>query len=142
VRVVLAVAVVAAVAGWAQPTRGEAARPPTLKERTAIALAAVLGLPDTEMQSAFLLVRRVRVSTVRPGGSSSFVRFATAAGIARDQSGLYPTGPRTVLVALHRRTRRWTAIDFGISLVGCAKPQSYFGGRRAAILRDLGIRCA
>ena len=103
--------------------------------------AVIQGIPHVEGLVSFFLVRRLVVSTVSPGRSSSFSRFAVASGIAKDQSGLYPTGSRMALVAVHRRTRNWIVVDYGVRRVGCTTPQSLFGGRRAAILRDLGIRC-
>jgi hypothetical protein len=91
--------------------------------------------------AAFFLVRSVVMSTVTPGPNSSFSSFAAVFGVAKDQSGLYPTGPRVALVGRHRRTRNWITIGYGVRPTICREPQSFFGGRRAAILRDLGIRC-
>jgi len=129
------------LAGSATLAGAHAARAPTPKERAALTAAVILQIPHVDGQAAFFLVRRVVMSTVEPGRSSTFMRFGAAYGIAKDQSGLYPTGSRTALVAVHRRTRNWIVVDFGVPRVGCTTPQSFFGGRRAAILRDLGIRC-
>ena len=119
-----------------------AARKPKPNERAAITLAAIDAVPHVGGLAAIFVVRRVVVSTVSPGSSSTFSRFAAAVGVAKDQSGLYPTGPRIALVGLHRRTRNWIAVGYGVDRVLCHEPQSFFGGRRAAILRDLGVRCA
>jgi hypothetical protein len=119
----------------------DAARKPTPSERAAVTLAAIEAVPHVEGLAALFLVRRVVVSTVKPGASSTFSRFAAAFGVGKDQSGLYAPGSRIVLLGLHRRTRTWIAVDYGMSRVGCHEPQSFFGGRRVAILRDLGLRC-
>jgi len=106
-----------------------------------VTAAVIQGIPHVEGLVSFFLVRRLVVSTVSPGRSSSFSRFAVASGIAKDQSGVYPGGSRTVVVALHRGTGRWIVVAYGVRRVGCRSPQAFFGGRRASILRDLGIRC-
>ena len=119
-----------------------AARQPTPSERARVTLAVIQGVPHVDGFAAIFVVRRVVMSTVRPGPSSSFSSFAAAFGVAKDQSGLYPTGPRTALVGQHPRTRNWITVGYGVNPVICHEPQSFFGGRRAAILRDLGIRCS
>jgi hypothetical protein len=118
-----------------------AARKPTPSERAAITLAAIEGVPHVDGIAAIFVVRRVVMSTVRPGSNASFSSFGAAFGVAKDQSGLYPTGPRIALVGRHRRTRAWITVGYGVNRVLCHEPQSLFGGRRAAILRDLDIRC-
>ena len=119
----------------------EAARKPTPKERIAIGTAVILQVPSVQGQTTLFVVRRIVVSTVEPGARAPFTRFAAASGFGKDESGVYPEGPRTALVGLHRRTGRWTVVDYGVRRVGCRTPQSSFGGRRTTILRDLGIRC-
>ena len=118
-----------------------AARKPTPSERAAITLAAIEGIPHIKGMAAIFIVRSVVMSTVKPGSNSSFSSFGAAFGVAKDQSGLFPTGPRIALVGRHRRTLNWITVGYGVSRVLCHEPQSFFGGRRAAILRDLGIRC-
>jgi hypothetical protein len=118
-----------------------AARKPTPSERAAITVAAIEGVPHVQGLVAFFVVRSVVVSTVKPGSNSSFSSFAAVFGVVRDQSGLFPTGPRIALVGRHRRTRNWITVGYGVRRSICREPQSFFGGRRAAILRDLGIRC-
>jgi len=118
-----------------------AARKPTPSERAAVTLAAIDGVPHVQGLVAFFIVRSVVMSTVKPGSNSSFSSFAAVFGVAKDQSGLFPTGPRIALVGRHRRTRNWITIGYGVRRTICREPQSFFGGRRAAILRDLGIRC-
>jgi hypothetical protein len=73
------------------------------------------------------------VSTERPGAS----RFAVADVSGRDRLGAVT--PITALVGFSRRFATWVLIDFGSSDVGCQESQQFFGGRRAAILRDLGL---
>ena len=119
-----------------------AARKPTPSERAGVTLAVIQGVPHVDGFAAIFVVRRVVMSTVKPGPNSSFSSFAAAFGIAKNQSGLYATGPRTALVGLHRRTKNWITIGYGVNRAVCREPQSFFGGRRAAILRDLGIRCS
>ena len=118
-----------------------AARKPTPSERAAITLAVIEGVPHVKGLAAIFVVRKVVMSTVKPGSNSSFSSFGAAFGVAKDQSGLFPTGPRIALVGRHRRTRNWITVGYGVSRVLCDEPQSFFGGRRAAILRDLGIGC-
>jgi hypothetical protein len=118
-----------------------AARKPTPSERAAVTLAAIEGVPQVQGIAAFFLVRSVVMSTVKPGSNSSFSSFAAVFGVAKDQSGLFPTGARIALVGRHRPTRHWITIGYGVPRTICHEPQSFFGGRRAAILRDLGIRC-
>jgi hypothetical protein len=118
-----------------------ASRKPTPSERAAITVAAIDGVPQVQGIAAFFLVRSVVMSTVKPGSNSTFSGFGAAFGVAKDQSGLYPAGPRIALVGRHRRTRNWITIGYGVRRAICREPQSFFGGRRAAILRDLGIRC-
>ena len=119
-----------------------AAREPTPSGRAGVTLAVIQGIPHVDGFAAIFVVRRVVMSTVKPGPSSSFSSFAAAFGIAKDQSGLYAPGPRTALVGLHRRTQNWITIGYGVNRAIRREPQSFFGGRRAAILRDLGIRCS
>lgn len=130
--------VLAAVAALA--VDADAARKPTPREKAAVTLAVVMQVPQIEGVPALFLLKRVVVSTVRPGPGSTFSRFALAVGSARDQSG-YPVGSRAALVGFHRRVPGWVVVDYAPRRVGCRKPQEFFGGRRAAILRDLGIRC-
>jgi hypothetical protein len=118
-----------------------AARKPTPSERAAITVAAINGVPHVQGIAALFIVRSVVMSTVKPGSNSTFSSFGAAFGVAKDQSGLYPAGPRIALVGQHRRTRNWITIGYGVRRAICREPQSFFGGRRAAILRDLGIRC-
>jgi len=101
----------------------------------------ILQVPSVQGLTTLFVVRRIIVSTVEPGARAPFTRFAAASGFGKDESGVFPEGPRTALVGLHRRTGRWTVVDYGLRRIGCWTPQSSFGGRRAAILRDLGIGC-
>lgn len=135
VRVFAALAVVAVLA-----VDAGAARKPTPTERTAVTYAVLTQVPEVPSSPAVVVVKRVVVSTVLPGPGSNFSRFAAAFVVARDAS-LYPAGPRTAVVGLHRRTRGWIMIGYGPGRVVCREPQFFFGGRRAAILRDLGVRC-
>lgn len=134
-RVALVLAVLALLAADAG-----AARKPTSAERAAVTLAVLAQVPDTPAYPASVVVRRVVVSTVRPGPRSAFSRFAAAFVVARDSSG-YPPGPRTAVIGLQERTKGWIMVGYGPTRAVCREPQFFFGGRRAAILRDLGIRC-
>ena len=131
---------VAAVVGVLVATDAGAARKPTASERAAMAAAVLAQVPELPRSPAIVVLRRVVVSTVRPGASSSFSRFAAAFVTARDASP-YPTGQRTGLLGLHERTKGWIMVGYGPDRAVCREPQLFFGGRRAAILRDLGIRC-
>ena len=136
-RAALALSVFAVLAVLAD---ADAARTPTPAERAAVTLAVLAQVPDTAGNRAAVVVRRVVVSTVRPGPRSAFSRFAAAFVVARDSSG-YPPGPRTAVIGLQERTKGWIMVGYGPNRAVCREPQSFFGGRRAAILRDLGIRC-
>lgn len=137
-RVALALAVLAVLAVPTADT--DAARKPTPAERAAVTLALLAQVPDTQGNRAAVVVRRIVVSSVRPGRSSNFSRFAAAFVVARDSSG-FPPGPRTAVIGLNERTQGWIMVGYGPNRVVCKEPQLFFGGRRAAILRDLGIRC-
>ena len=134
-RAALVLAVLAALA-----VDADAARKPTPAERAAVTLAVLTQVPDTPGYPATVIVRRIVVSTVPSGRSSNFSRFAAAFVVGRDASG-YPPGPRTAVIGLHERTKGWIMVGYGPNRAVCREPQFFFGGRRAAILRDLGIRC-
>ena len=137
----IAVSVAALVVAATIASSASAARKPTPSERAAVTVAAIEGIPHVTGLAAFFIVRNVVMSTVKPGSNSSFSSFAAVFGVAKDQSGLFPTGPRVALVGRHRRTQDWITVSYGVNRALCREPQSFFGGRRAAILRDLGIRC-
>ena len=118
----------------------EAARKPSASENAAVTFAVTTQVPDVSDAPARVVIRRIVVSTVRPGAGSSFVRFAAAFGFARDASN-YPAGERKAIVGLHRRTGGWIMVGWAPGLRVCEEPQFFFGGRRTTILRDLGIRC-
>jgi hypothetical protein len=116
-----------------------ASRKPTPAEKAALTVAVVTQVPDLPSHPAKIVVRRVVVSTVKPGPRANFTRFAAASVVADDFS-LFPPGPRTAVIGLHRNGY-WIMVGYGPNRVVCKEPQFFFGGRRAAILRDLGIRC-
>jgi hypothetical protein len=132
---VLVVVVVAAVL----TLDAAASRKPTPAERAAVTVAVLTQVPEIPSSRATVVIRRVVVSTVRPGPRANFTRFAAAFVVARDAS-LFPPGPRTALIGLHRNGYR-IMVGYGPNRVVCRERQFFFGGRRAAILRDLGIRC-
>jgi hypothetical protein len=135
-RVFAALTVVAALA-----VDAGAARKPNPSERAAVTFAVLTQVPEVPGSPAAVVVRRVIVSSVRPGSGSNFLQFAAAFVIARDSS-LYPAGARIAVVGLHKHTKGWIMVGYGPSRAVCKVSQFFFGGRRSAILRDLGIRCA
>ena len=137
VRVSVAVSATTLVLAAALTSGAGAARTPTPSERAALTLASFQVVPQGHGATAFFLIRRVLLSTVTPGRNSRYSSFAAAFGL---QSGP-PPGPRVALVGRSRLTRNWVGIAYGVPRVLCDLPQRYFGGRQAAILADLGIRC-
>ena len=106
-----------------------AARRPTPHERAAIALAVV---NQVQRDNLLIVIRvdRIVVSTVQPGPGSPFARFAIASafdGVAL--LGFYPSA------------KGWFVQSYGPRETVCQIRASRFGGRRAAILRDLGLSC-
>ncbi len=86
-------------------------------------------------------VTRIRLSTQRPGATSPYSKFAIANFTALDERG-DPLDEIYGLLAYSKRFKAWTMIGYGSDDVGCAPSEAQlFGGRRAAILRDLGVPC-
>jgi hypothetical protein len=106
-----------------------AARSPTSRERADIVLAMVTHF---QRDNPLILVRvdRIRVSTVRLGPDATFTRFAIAVGLGR-----------TTLLGYYPSSRRWFVKAHGSRRAVCRTSPFIFAGRRAAILRDLGIEC-
>jgi hypothetical protein len=127
-------ALVAATSGSA-----DAARKPTPRERADVT-RAVLSRLEHDSPGVTASVKRVVVSTVLPRKQSTYSRFAAADAFGRDRAGR-PVGFFRALVGFSRRYERWVSMDYGSSEVGCNEPQVFFAGRRAAILRDLGLEC-
>jgi hypothetical protein len=72
----------------------------------------------------------VVVSTVSPGPGAPFTRFAVA--VASD---------RTAVLGYYPRSKDWFVRSYGAKTAACRLHPSRFRGRRAAILRDLGLAC-
>jgi hypothetical protein len=104
-----------------------AARPPTPRERAQIVLA--VSSRDTT-PVVVIRVGTIVVSTEPPGPGAPFTRFALAVA-----------GRRTALLAFYPTSKDWFVQSYGSRRDACRLHPSRFGGRRAAILRDLGIRC-
>lgn len=105
-----------------------AARRPTPRERAQIVLAV-----SNRVNSPVVVVIRVDrivVSTVSPGPGAPFTRFAVAVA-----SG------RTALLGYYPSSKDWFVQSYGSKSAACRLHPSRFGGRRAAILRDLGLAC-
>jgi hypothetical protein len=131
------VASVAAIAlGVILASEADGARKPTPSERTAVTLA-LLQVVQLQGPNPLFVARRVAVSTVRPGSGSRYSRFAAVFGV---QSGP-PAGPRIALVGRSRLTGYWVGVTYGSPRNLCDLPERFFGGRQAAILTDLGVRC-
>jgi hypothetical protein len=77
---VLVVVVVAAVL----TLDAAASRKPTPAERAAVTVAVLTQVPEIPSSRATVVIRRVVVSTVRPGPRANFTRFAAAFVVARD----------------------------------------------------------
>jgi hypothetical protein len=121
-RIFVALTAAAVLAGDAN-----AARPPTPRERAQIVLAV-----SNRVTSPVVVIRvdRIVVSTVMPGPGAPFTRFAVAVA-----SG------RTALLGYYPSSTNWFVQSYGTKTAACRLHPSRFGGRRAAILRDLGIAC-
>jgi hypothetical protein len=122
VRILVALAVAAVLVADAN-----AARRPTPRERAQIVLAV-----SNRVTSPVVVIRvdRIVVSTVMPGPGAPFTRFAVAVA-----SG------RTALLGYYPSSKDWFVQSYGTKTAACRLHPSRFGGRRAAILRDLGIAC-
>jgi hypothetical protein len=118
-----------------------ASRNPSAAERAAIAKAVLLQLEHDAPTVRTMVDNRVKVSTVAPPASSTYLRFALAGASGVDASGQAVQGA-AVLVGFSRRYHGWFVLTYGSDLgLPCNYPQVWFGGRRTAILADLGIRC-
>ena len=138
-RLLGALALIAALAAVGS-VQGHAARKPTPRERADVAQAVSMQL-EHDAPAVTLRVRRVVMSTMQPDAHSTYSRFAFAYALGRDGSGRLVGSPIRALVGFSRRFQMWFVITYGSSEVGCKEPQAFFGGRRTAILRDLGLGC-
>jgi hypothetical protein len=122
VRILVALAVVAVLV-----VDANAARRPTPRERAQIVLAV-----SNRVNSTLVVIRvdRIVVSTVTPGPGAPFTRFAVAVAVGR-----------TALLGYYPRSKDWFVQSYGTKTAACRLHPSRFGGRRAAILRDLGLAC-
>jgi hypothetical protein len=104
-----------------------AARRPTPRERAQIVLAV-----SNRVNSPVVVIRvdRIVVSTVSPGFGAPFTRFAVAVA-----------GGRTALLGYYPSSKDWFVQSYGSTSAACRLHPSRFGGRRTAILRDLGLAC-
>jgi hypothetical protein len=122
VRILVALAVAAVLV-----VDANAARRPTPRERAQIVLAV-----SNRVNSPVVVIRvdRIVVSTVSPGPGAPFTRFAVAVA-----SG------RTALLGYYPSSKDWFVQSYGSKSAACRLHPFRFGGRRAAILRDLGLAC-
>ena len=106
-----------------------ASRRATPRERVEVVLALTTYV---QRQNPVLIVRldRIVVSTVQPGSSTGFTRFAVAGALGR-----------IALLGYYPSSKAWFVQTYGSQAAVCRTHPSRFGGRRAAILRDLGLRC-
>ena len=106
-----------------------ASRRPTPRERGDIVLALTR---HVQRHNPLVIVRldRIVVSTVQPGPSTGFTRFAVAGGLGR-----------MALLGYYASSKAWFVQTYGSQGAVCRTHPSRFGGRRAAILRDLGLSC-
>jgi hypothetical protein len=105
-----------------------AARRPTPRERAQI----VLAVANRVNSPVVVVIRadRIVVSTVLPGPGAPFTRFAVAVAVGR-----------TALLGYYPSSKDWFVQSYGTKTAACRLHPSRFGGRRAAILRDLGLVC-
>ena len=120
--------------------QASAARSPSARERAEVTRALLIRI-ERDNPAVTVRVNRVLVSTKLPGKRSIYSQFAAADALGRDRSGRLVGSPIRALMGFSRRFQTWVAIDYGSDLVGCNEPQVFFGGRRAVILRDLGLGC-
>lgn len=130
---------------WKQVTQGKpgptvARKKPTSRERADVVRALVNQLKD-DSPNVIVRVSRVLVATVAPGKRSTYSGFAAASASASARDSGAPLGSVRAVVGLSRRLHVWIVIDYGTDQVGCVEPQRSFGGRRTAILRNLGFGC-
>jgi hypothetical protein len=105
-----------------------AARRPTPRERAQIVLAVSNRVSSPVV--VVIRVDRIVVSTVSPGPGAPFTRFAVAVAAGR-----------TALLGYYPSLKNWFVQSYGTKTAACRLHPSRFGGRRAAILRDLGLAC-
>jgi hypothetical protein len=106
-----------------------AARRPTARERSEIVSAVSTHILRNN-PLVIVRVDRIVVSTVRPGPRAPFNRFAIAVGLGR-----------TTLLGYYPDSKRWFVKGYGSTRAVCRTSPYIFGGRRAAILLDLGLDC-
>jgi hypothetical protein len=117
-----------------------ASRSPTTAERKQIAREVLIEL-EADNPVLPIRVKRVVISTQRPGATSPYSKFALANFTALDAKG-DPLDEIYGILGYSKRFRAWHVIGYGSDDVGCdAQDAALFGGRRAAILRDLGPTC-
>jgi hypothetical protein len=112
-----------------------AARRPTQRERRLITQAVTAGMEAAQSRAVPSFagrVTRIKVSVVATPRA-----FFTRYGVA------YYFDPQigAAAVFLGLRHGYWHVLNYGSSSVGCGLPQRLVGGRRAAILADLGLDC-
>jgi len=122
---ILAVVAVAIVLAF----DANAARRPTTREQAEIVHAVAMHF---ERANPLVLVRvdQIVISTVQPGPRTGFTRFAIAVGLGR-----------TALLGYYPSSKAWYVKSYGSKRAACRTSPYLFGGRRAAIFRDLGIKC-
>jgi hypothetical protein len=125
----------AAIASGILIATAEGARSPTRQERTLIVQAVTAGMEAAENRSVPSFrgkVTGIKMSVVTTP-RAFFNRYAAA-------SYFDPTiGGAAVFLGFRRSY--WHVLSYGSSDVGCGYPQRLLGGRRQAILADLGLDC-
>jgi hypothetical protein len=130
-----------ALIGFTATGAAMASRRPSLTERAGIARAVLLQLEHDAPTIRTTVDSAIKVSTVAPGSTSTYVRFALAGASGVDASGQAVQGA-AALVGFSRHYHQWFVLTYGSDLgLPCNYPQAWFGGRRSAILADLGVRC-
>ena len=115
-------------------------RNPTPNERSALTRSVLASL-ELDSPTIPIKVLAIRVSTQPPGAASVYSKFATV-----EFTGLSESGEQLDTISgflgYSRRLKVWTMIEYGSSGEnGCVRPAALFGGRKVAILGDLGARC-
>ena len=118
---------------------GASRRPTTIEKREVSREMLV----EVERDSPTVPTRviAVRVSTIRISATSPYSKFAVVALSGYNERGEPIGDSMHGVLGYSKRYRAWTIIGYGSSEVACDRADlPLFGGQRAAILRDLGLR--
>jgi hypothetical protein len=120
----------------------QAARKPTARERGAIEQAIFDDYLRSHISTAHAVIKAIRISThaaPRPRGHATGYYSAFARVDLFDSRA---SGPGYALLGYRVGSLPgWRVLDLGSAAVGCGVPATNFRGHKAAVFRDLKLRC-